>query len=335
MKKILLPEGKGRFKANLHCHTTISDGRMTPEQVKEYYKERGYSIVAYTDHEILVGHNELTDGEFLALNGFELEVYERLPNTPFKLQKTCHFCLVARDSENLMNVACSHGKYVICAGSKPYIDRVVYDESETDIEREYTPECINRIMKRCRDAGFFVTYNHPGWSYEEPWSYMSYEGFHAMEMVNYASCVGGYPEHNEMVYDQMLRSGKRIFAVAADDNHSAASSCGAYVVVLADKLEYKTVTDALLRGDFYASEGPEIGALWYEDGCVHIKTSPVCEARMNLGIRGAKIKTSGGESFTEATFPLDPDAKYFRITVRDDKGLYAYTSAYFLDELEF
>ena len=34
MKKYLLPETGQFYKANLHCHTTVSDGRMTPEEVK-------------------------------------------------------------------------------------------------------------------------------------------------------------------------------------------------------------------------------------------------------------------------------------------------------------
>ena len=52
MKKYLLPETGNFYKANLHCHTTYSDGRKTPEQVKARYKGLGYSIVAYTDHDI-------------------------------------------------------------------------------------------------------------------------------------------------------------------------------------------------------------------------------------------------------------------------------------------
>ena len=151
--------------------------------------------------------------------------------------------------------------------------------------------------------------------------------------MNYSSYVEGYPEHNETYYDDILRSGRRIFAVADDDNHAADTSCGAYVVVMADKLEYRAITDALTRGDFYASEGPEIKALWYEDGQVHIRTSPARQIRMNLGVRGARVKTAGDSLLTEVSFPLDSEAGYFRLTVQDDKGLFAYTNAYFLDEL--
>ena len=47
MKKYLIPEEGKFYKANLHCHTTISDGKMTPEEVKEYYKDHGYSVVVF------------------------------------------------------------------------------------------------------------------------------------------------------------------------------------------------------------------------------------------------------------------------------------------------
>ena len=54
MKKYVFPEVGNFYKANLHCHTTFSDGVLTPEQVKELYLANGYSIVAYTDHDNLL-----------------------------------------------------------------------------------------------------------------------------------------------------------------------------------------------------------------------------------------------------------------------------------------
>lgn len=70
MKKYLLPKGMNAYKANLHCHTTISDGDYTPEEIKKHYMDNGYSIVAYTDHEILLPHQDLADANFLPLNGY-------------------------------------------------------------------------------------------------------------------------------------------------------------------------------------------------------------------------------------------------------------------------
>ena len=69
MKKILLDETLNFYRANLHCHSTISDGKKTPEELKEFYRSRGYSAIAYTDHNVFIPHNDLTDDSFVALNG--------------------------------------------------------------------------------------------------------------------------------------------------------------------------------------------------------------------------------------------------------------------------
>ena len=59
MKHWILPEEGGAFKANLHCHSTVSDGRLTVGEIKAYYMQHGYSVVAFTDHDVLVPHPEL------------------------------------------------------------------------------------------------------------------------------------------------------------------------------------------------------------------------------------------------------------------------------------
>ena len=73
MKKILLNEALPFYRTNLHCHSTISDGKKTPEELKAYYKAHGYSAVAFTDHEAFIPHNDLTDDSFVALNAYELD----------------------------------------------------------------------------------------------------------------------------------------------------------------------------------------------------------------------------------------------------------------------
>ena len=73
--QILLPEA-GYYKANLHCHTTLSDGEFTPERIKAAYQEQGYSIVAFTDHRRYENHTQLNDEGFLALAALEVDLTE-------------------------------------------------------------------------------------------------------------------------------------------------------------------------------------------------------------------------------------------------------------------
>lgn len=59
MKKYLLPEGGKFYKSAMHVHTNISDGQLSPEEMKKAYRDLGFSVVAYTDHEVFVPHNDL------------------------------------------------------------------------------------------------------------------------------------------------------------------------------------------------------------------------------------------------------------------------------------
>ncbi|MBR2885330.1 MAG: CehA/McbA family metallohydrolase [Clostridia bacterium] len=334
MKKYLLPQNGCFYKANLHCHSTFSDGNWTPKEIKENYKEQGYSVVAYTDHNVLLSHDELSDEEFLALNGVEININDE--KYPDKYAKTCHICMIAIEPDNLIH-PCWHREKYLNKYTSEFRDLVKFDETKPDVERIYNSDCINSIIKMGRDAGFFVTYNHPTWSGESYDTYMNYEGMHAMEVCNYECICIGHDEHNEKIYDAMLKSGKRIYCVATDDNHNRAdreSSFGAFTMIKADKLEYKSITEALVKGEFYATEGPLINELWYEDGKVYVTFSPAREAFItNANRRVSRIKGEGDELITKACFNVENDDKFFRITVVGADGKRAYTNAYFIDKV--
>ena len=338
MIKYLLPKDGNFYKANLHCHTTFSDGKKTPEEVKEIYKSLGYSVVAYTDHDILIPHDELTDESFVALHGYEMETNEKKPWAEHP--KTCHVCFIGIDKENITQPFFHRTKYLI-GNSAKYADAVKFDESTVDYERVYTCEELSRVMQAAREKGFFVTYNHPTWSLEDYRNYSGYRGMNAMELLNGSCICAGFDDNNPRVYDDILRTGNRIFAVAGDDNHNGhelpsrkSDSGWAFTMIKAPKLEYSAITEALVKGNCYASEGPEIYDLWYEDGKVHITTSEADRINCNYGIRRAeRVLAEGGVPVTEATFTVPENCVYFRITVVDKTGKRAYTSAYFVDEL--
>ena len=333
MKKYLLPQTGNFYKANLHCHTNVSDGCLSPEEVKQAYMSRGYSVVAFTDHNVLISQNHLTDENFVALNGYEINIFSGAA-------KTCHLCFVALSPDNLTQV-CYHREKYLTGNTVRYKDLLRYDESLPDYERVYTPEKISEAMQMARDAGFFVTYNHPNWSMEGPEEYLNYHGMHAMEIHNTGCLRSGYPEYNEKEYDQILRHGEQIFCIAADDNHNdypldshLSDSFGGYIMIKAEKLDYKTITDAMLAGNFYASQGPEIYDLWVENDMVHITCSPV----QKIVLSGDQRKTAyafvpEGETLTAVVLPLNKDHKYFRLTLTDEKGKKANTNAYFMDEV--
>ena len=328
MKKYLLPEKGNFYKANLHCHTNISDGEMTPQEVKNHYKSMGYSVVAYTDHSVLVPHNDLADKDFLPLNGCEMGITQQ--GVKIKaLRKDCHLGLIALKPDNIEQIFL-HRDYKEFIKNK---DILVYDDSVENYDLTYSPENITKMIGEARERDFFVIYNHPSWSLENYNDYMNYSGMHAMEIYNYGSSRMGYCDYNEKEYDDMLRGGKRIYCVSADDNHNDFDTFGGFVMIKAEKLEYETVTKALVDGDFYASQGPLINELWFEDGKIHIECSDAQSIVLNTSGRRADIVKATDRAITCAEFTVLPEDGYVRITITDDKGRKANTNAYFTDQI--
>ncbi len=41
------------YKGSIHCHSTASDGELTPQQVIDWHVQNGYSFLAITDHNVV------------------------------------------------------------------------------------------------------------------------------------------------------------------------------------------------------------------------------------------------------------------------------------------
>lgn len=348
MKKFLIAE-KGRFyKANLHSHSIYSDGNLTPEQMKKAYMERGYSIIAFTDHNIFIPHNELSDSEFLALNGLEIDFYEGWnpdyvdTGKTFVSWKGCHLNFIALSPDNEIQPCYNRKNNNIIGSGQKYIDLIKFDSSKPDFQKIYSPEGVSQAMLEARKNGFYVVYNHPVWSLENFVDISGYNGFNAMEIFNYGCYVEGLDEYNPKIYDDVLKTGKKVFCVAGDDNHNSvpldaknSDSFGSFTMIKAEKLDYQSIAQSLLEGNFYASQGPEIYELYYSDGRVYVSCSDAERICYTTGTRrSACAYAEKNKSLNFAVFDVSDEDVYFRITVEDKSRLRANTNAYFLEDLK-
>lgn len=339
MRKILLDNSKKFYKGNMHCHSNLSDGYFSPEELKRIYKENGYSFLAITDHEFFVNHSELDDGEFITLTSAEFAIKQFPEQSTLKNfnMKVCHLNFYAKKQDNDYCVAYSS---VYDHYSSPELRKKLNLPELIDKAREYGAEGINRLISEANGRGFFVCYNHPRWSLENYGDYSGYEGLWGVEIYNHACAVDGLCEYDINVLDDMLRDGKRVFASCGDDNHNSKAenrflqSFGACVYVNAESLSYENVVNALTSGNFYSSMGPVIHSLYVEDGTVHISCSDaVMISYSTMGRRSDARCASAGESLTEASFRIAENDGYFRIDVVDSNGRRANTQAYFINEL--
>lgn len=318
----LLPLEGEFYKANLHSHTTISDGRLTPCQDKEAYKRRGYHILAITDHRIYGNHEELNEEDFLVIPAIEVDINQVSAERLCPEDKTYHINLY----DTRPDFKAEEKKKGICP------------------QRRYGDfEYINSYIQDMKELGFLACYNHPYWSMQSYEDYSGLKGFFAMEIYNHGCEHDGLYGYNPQAYDEMLRLGNRMWCVATDDNHNCfpldaplSDSFGGFTMIKSKELTLDAVMQALIKGEFYCSMGPEIHELYIERDELVVKTSPVQKIYVKMDATRCYRKVDLSEKgLTEARFKLDGNEKYIRVEIKDKDGKFANSNAYFLEDIGY
>ena len=133
MKHYLIPESGRFYKANLHTHTTCSDGCKTPEEIKEIYKAHGYSVVAYTDHDVMINHSDLNDENFLAITSHEVETNGTLAPTPALAERVNQWNVspkLAHSGNDASLSLCPQVLAAFCATQRAWFKFVVQAEED-------------------------------------------------------------------------------------------------------------------------------------------------------------------------------------------------------------
>ena len=344
MKRYLIPENGHFYKANLHTHTICSDGSKTPKEIKEIYKAHGYSVVAYTDHDVMIDHSDLNDEDFLAITSHEVETNGPPVGGSFTATPTYHLNFYSPIPDQT-DYVCPNPNY--CFGNAPKY-AALQDYYKGDYIRRYSVEGQNEMIAEARAKGYLVSYNHPDWSLQSYPDYIGLEGITAVEVYNTGCVVAGWVlDEGDHVLDHFLKAGKRVYPVATDDCHGDHDMCGGWVRFKAVALTYDNIMGAYAKGDFYASWGPELESLYLEDGVLKMDfpaDSHVVSAEVHTAVRCCDVRR--GTDMTHAEFDLNGfmgeikrigfplDRAYFRVVITDERGNRALTRGYFLDELE-
>ena len=315
--KDLLPQSGRFYKANLHCHTVLSDGSWTAEQVKQQYQKRGYSIVAFTDHRTYGWHSHLMDDSFIPLAGYEADLNEYLQGEKdFQYIKTYHINF-----------------YDTMPQIRHSFRAVQPPQSYGDVR------ALNDFINRMNQQGFLACYNHPYWSLQTYEDYSRLQGLFAMEIYNHGCELDGMYGYAPQAYDEMLRANGAIFCVSTDDNHNhfapphpMCDSFGGFTMLKMPFLSYENVIRALKTGDFYCSTGPEIFQLYIRDNALYVSCSPVEKIYLVTAGRRCQMQVAkDGQQLTQAVFSLRGDEGYIRLDCRDAFGRHAYSNACFID----
>lgn len=220
-------------KAQLHCHTTRSDGRDDPRTVLERYRTAGYTFVVFTDHNRVTVCDDLNDGVFLALPGVETTIPRPFrPLGPHMGRLGAPGSLAARGAQACIDAT-------VAAGGVVSLHHPTWN-------------------------GNFGTGR---WSLEEM---LTLRGFHLVEISNHHS--GTYADLRRWT-GVLRRRGPAasVGAVAADDLHRGRDLGTGWIMVKTPAVAAGPFLDALRSLAFYASTGP-VAAFGVRDGAIAVET---------------------------------------------------------------
>lgn len=287
------------YKGNIHSHTTLSDGALSPDAQIETYRAHGYDFLAFTDHNVMNSKPDWVHKDLLMLPGWERDIiYEHKV-------KCIHLVgLFSGDKEE--------GRIALPAGDK---------NSMTD------QQLINE-MKHYDNC--FICLAHPSWSRMEPSEILALDGFDAVEVFNFGTECLCHEGHAEWVWDMLLRNGRHVLGIACDDTHSHTTRddhFGGWIMVKAPKLSKNSILENLKCGNYYSTMGPEIRD-WGRDGdSFYIECSPVNE--VHFITYPARGKANFGVGITEMSYAPQGGEKYLRIEIIDAHGNRAYTNPWY------
>ena len=163
-----------------------------------------------------------------------------------------------------------------------------------------------------------------------------------MEICNWGSMnATGRHEYNIDLYHKFLRAGRRLFVHSVDDNHNKDpfdhqknDSFGGFAMIMADKLEYDTIFNALEQGEMYSSMGPVFHEVSFDGKQVHVSCSDVAKIVCNCGSKTSPVVAADpGKTINQASFTLREGFPYVQVSIIDKDGKCADTRGFFRDEL--
>ena len=293
--------GKTRVKVGLHMHTTLSDGRKTPEEIARIYAEEGYDAIALTDH---------------WLYGDECEI------EGLKILSGCEYDVGGNDAGN--------GVFHIVG---------VGMTSAPDIPEDWknmvrTGEAkATEIIKKIKLHNGLAIIAHPAWSLNTAEQLMRLGEFDAIEIYNSVSEFGMSDRaYSDTEADQLMSMNRPTNLLASDDAHYyEGDECRGFIMVEATDMDSQSIVRAIRAGRFYASQGPEVHIIKVAPDKVKVICSPVQKVVFQSNTVWAQGRVVRGDGIIEAEYTKYGPDRFVRAEVTDAEGKKAWTNYVMFD----
>ena len=293
------------YKGNLHGHSDHSDGLLKPKAVIDYYRSFNYDFTCLSDH--LWHDKKFAAQTVLDVSTLNYKDFVALPSAEIHAKGKKY------DRAGLWHLV---------ANGLP-INFKIASEVET----------VNELLDRTLKTGAFVIIAHPEW-----YSLTSDEAIllrkaHAVEIYNHASTISANRGSGIATADFLLNENIRILLTAADDSHfHKEDTFGGWVFVKAENLNVDNILNALKKGHYYSSTGLAIYNIEVVDNEIKVECS--CASHIIISGSSHSSLSKSGYNITRASFDLNKlDSDFFRVTIFNEYGKYAWSNPYWLDEI--
>lgn len=284
------------LKGNVHIHSTASDGGKTFPELAELYAAAGYDFLFRTDHWVCSDKGE----------------------------DTANYPLLWLDGIELDGCDQS-GSYfhVVCLGRVGGICR---------------GQSFEASLISARSQGALTILAHPHWSGNSLEDVLRWK-FDGVEIYNHVCHWLNGKSGGLVHWDAALMQTPSTLAFAVDDAHLGPEHPGwngGWIMVNVQDRAPDAILDAIRRGNFYSSCGPEFRSIVIHDGHLLAETSPVRFARL-VGPRsnGVRLGAFDGEPMQTMHFPIPSEWEYAYLEVEDAKGRRAWTNNLFANDESF
>ena len=279
--------GKKWFKGNIHTHTTVSDGRVSPEDSIALYRKNGYDFLAITDH-WRVSETKVTDDGMLLLAGCEYDVGRNVREGIF----------------HITSLGCTE---------TPALDRTA--DAKTIVDEIHR---CGGIASLAHPAWSMNTCEQLLPVYDG--EVLPLFGADVTEIYN---SVSGLPRncrpYSGIVLDLMAARGYFTSLVATDDTHwYEGEACLSYIMVQADECTGEAILDAIRAGRFYATQGPVLDVR-KEGDTVVVNCSPAESVVYFTDTAWCGHRADVGHGLTQSSFKMTNET-FVRVEVTDAEG---------------
>ena len=202
-------------------------------------------------------------------------------------------------------------------------------------------DTLQKNVDAIRRAGGMPSLNHPNYKWSiTPDELRQVNNLKLFEVYNGIKDTndlggGGRPGLDEM-WDVVLSAGREVYGIAVDDAHvfkrfapELSNPGRGWISLRAPELSTQAVTEALDRGEFYASTGVELEDMQRGADAIRLTIKPEGTAKYVTHFIGAGGKVLGSSTELQAAYTLKPGDHYVRAKVMASTGDFAWVQPVF------